>query len=173
MGWFLCQRNFKTELKFIRDLAKYPELRWLDRFDAIIPVLYGTSLWLLGDSLQTHYPDLQTNGWQMLVWGYFISSVVMIHCTLLVNSMAHRFGSRRYATSDNSRNNFFLAVITLGEGWHNNHHHYPVSARQGFFWWEIDISYYLLKTMQGLGLIWGLQAIPVKRLKQNLLREEH
>ena len=108
----------------------------------------------------------------MLIWGYFVSTIVLIHCTLCVNSMAHMLGSKRYQTNDDSRNNGFLALITLGEGWHNNHHHYPVSVRQGFFWWEIDISYYLLRLMSVLGLIWDLQAVPAERLKSNLIQKE-
>jgi len=94
------------------------------------------------------------------VWGYFISTVVLIHATLAINSFAHRFGSRRYQTRDQSRNSFLLALLTLGEGWHNNHHHYAGAARQGFFWWEIDISYYCLKLMEKMGLVWDLKPVP-------------
>ena len=96
----------------------------------------------------------------MLVWGYFVSTVVLIHATLLINSLAHKFGSRRFNTNDDSRNNLLLAIITLGEGWHNNHHHHAGSARQGFYWWEVDISYYVLKLMASLGLIWDMKQVP-------------
>lgn len=167
MGWFLCLKNFTTREQCVRDLLKYSELRWLDRFDIAIPILYAFALWGLGRWLQLTAPEMNTNGWQMLVWGYFVSSIVLIHCTLSVNSMAHVFGSRRYETDDDSRNNGILALITLGEGWHNNHHHYPVSARQGFFWWEIDITYYLLKLLALSGLIWDLQPVPAERLQTN------
>ena len=106
----------------------------------------------------------------MLVWGYFISTVVLLHATLLINSMAHRIGKKRYQTGDESRNNLFLALITLGEGWHNNHHHYPVSVRQGFYWWEVDISYYILKAMQKSGLIWDLRTVSLeKRESQKII----
>lgn len=172
MGWFLCLKNFATRTQSVRDLLKFPELRWLDRFDITIPILYATALWGLGKWLQVVFPELNTNGWQMLIWGYFVSSVVLIHCTLMVNSLAHVLGSRRYVTNDDSRNNGLLALLTLGEGWHNNHHHYPVSARQGFFWWEIDVSYYLLRLMSLFGLIWDLQPVPAERLQSKLLHKE-
>ena len=170
MGWFLSLKHFNTREESIRDLLKFPELRWLDRFDIIVPILYATALWGLGYGLEVYYPELQTNGWQMLIWGYFVSSIVLIHCTLFVNSLAHQWGGQRFDTGDDSRNNFFLALITLGEGWHNNHHHYPVSAKQGFYWWEIDISYYLLRLMACLGLIWDLKEVPPARLVSKRLR---
>jgi stearoyl-CoA desaturase (delta-9 desaturase) len=172
MGWFLCLKNFATRKQSVRDLLKFPELRWLDRFDITIPILYATALWGLGKWLEVAFPELNTTGWQMLIWGYFVSSIVLIHCTLLVNSLAHVLGSRRYVTNDDSRNNGFIALLTLGEGWHNNHHHYPVSARQGFFWWEIDVSYYLLRLMSLFGLIWDLQPVPAERLQSKLLHKE-
>ncbi len=159
-GWFLGSRAFAAPDHLIRDFSAYPELRWLDRFDLVMPVLFAVFMFVLGVVLQRLAPDLGTDGWQMLVWGYFISTVVLIHATLCINSLAHRFGSRRYQTADDSRNNWLLALLTLGEGWHNNHHHYAGSARQGFFWWEVDISYYLLRVMQALGLVWGLKAVP-------------
>jgi len=114
----------------------------------------------------------QTTGLQMLIWGYFVSTVVLIHCTLFVNSLAHILGSQRYNTGDDSRNNGFIALLTMGEGWHNNHHHCPVSARQGFFWWEIDMSYYLLKLMSYVGIIWELRSVPPKRLHSNLIEKD-
>lgn len=172
MGWFLCLKNFTTCERYVRDLIKFPELRWLDRFDILIPILYGISMWGLGKWLSISYPELHTSGGQMIVWGYFISTIALMHCTLCVNSLAHVIGSKRYITDDDSRNNGLIAFLTLGEGWHNNHHHYPVSARQGFFWWEIDVSYYLLTLMAYLGLVWDLQPIPVERLRSNLIAQE-
>ncbi|MDO8937690.1 MAG: acyl-CoA desaturase [Methylicorpusculum sp.] len=172
MGWFLCLKHFNTRESWVRDLLKYPELRWLDRFDIIMPILYAFGLLGLGNWLGSAYPELNTSGWQMVIWGYFISSVVLIHCTLFVNSLAHVWGNQRYVTEDDSRNNLFIALVTLGEGWHNNHHHYPVSARQGFFWWEIDISYYILKLMAMVGLIWDLQPVPKNRLTSDLIVKE-
>jgi stearoyl-CoA desaturase (delta-9 desaturase) len=98
----------------------------------------------------------------MLVWGFFISTVLLYHGTFSVNSIAHIFGSRRFETGDNSRNNLFVALITLGEGWHNNHHYYPATERQGIYWWEIDVSHYTLRAFSWLGVVWGLQKHPIK-----------
>jgi stearoyl-CoA desaturase (delta-9 desaturase) len=162
MGWFLCRENFETRAEQIPDLIEYPELRWLDRYDLLVPVIYAAAMFLLGVALDVLAPGLGTSGWQLLVWGYFISTVTLIHVTLTINSLAHVWGSRRYATRDDSRNNFFLALLTLGEGWHNNHHHFPGSARQGFYWWEIDVSYYLLRVMSWMGLVRGLKPVPDK-----------
>ncbi|MBC7782926.1 MAG: acyl-CoA desaturase, partial [Burkholderiales bacterium] len=106
-------------------------------------------------------PGLGTTGGQLVVWGFFISTVVLLHGTLLINSMAHVIGARRFETDDNSRNSLLLAIITLGEGWHNNHHRYMGAARQGFYWWEFDPTYYVLKALSWTGLIWGLKAVPV------------
>jgi len=101
-------------------------------------------------------------GAQMLIWGFFISTVLLHHVTFTVNSLAHRFGRRRYATSDDSRNNWWIALLTFGEGWHNNHHHFPGSVRQGFYWWEIDLTYYLLRAMAACGLVWDLKSVPAR-----------
>ncbi len=160
MGWFLSRRHLATEAEQIPDLVRYPELRWLDRYDFALPILYAVAMFGLGWALGVWAPGLGTDGWQMLVWGYFLSTVALIHVTLTINSLAHVVGSRRYATRDDSRNNWLLALLTLGEGWHNNHHHYPGSARQGFYWWEIDISYYVLRLMAALGVISDLRGVP-------------
>lgn len=163
MGWFLSRKHFDTDFSLIPDLKKYKELVWLDRHDMFVPFLLAVSLFVLGSLLSVWFPSLETSGWQLLVWGYFISTVVLIHATLCINSLAHWFGKKRYATRDDSRNNFVLAIITLGEGWHNNHHYYPASARQGFFWWEVDISFYMLKLMSFFGLVWDLKSVPEKK----------
>ena len=160
-GWFLTPRAFRTEWERIPDLAKYPELRWLDRYDTLVPVLLATALYGLGVLLAHVAPQLGTSGGQMLVWGFFVSTVVLFHATVTINSLAHRFGSRRFETRDDSRNNALLAVLTFGEGWHNNHHFFPGSARQGFRWWEIDLTWYGLKLMAMLGLIHDLKPVPV------------
>ncbi len=159
-GWFLGTRHFRTPTQRIKDFTQYRELVWLDRFDVLVPILLCIILWCVGEALANYLPQLHTSGLQLVIWGYFISTVVLLHSTLAVNSLAHRIGSQRYQTTDDSRNNWWLALITLGEGWHNNHHHYAGSARQGFFWWEIDISYYLLRVMEKLGLVWDLRAVP-------------
>ncbi len=160
MGWFLSRRHFGTEWDQIPDLARYPELRLLDRFDLLVPVVYAAALFALGAVLERVAPGLGTSGGQLLVWGYFISTVALIHVTLTINSLAHKFGRRRYDTRDDSRNNVWLALLTLGEGWHNNHHHFPGSARQGFYWWEVDMSYLTLKVMSWFGLVSNLKPVP-------------
>ena len=160
LGWFLSNKHFSTQTERVKELAKFVELRLLDRFDVVVPILFGMSIYFLGVCLENYYPNLNTNGMQLLVWGFAISTVVLYHATFTVNSLAHVWGKRRYSTSDQSRNNLWIALLTLGEGWHNNHHHYPGSARQGFYWWEIDLTYYGLKLMAACGLIWDIRTVP-------------
>jgi len=159
-GWFMARANFATRMAAVPDLAKYPELRFLDRFDALVPLLLAIGLYGAGELLAYSAPALGTSGLQLVVWGFAISTVVLYHATFTVNSLAHTIGWRRYATRDRSRNNLWLALLTFGEGWHNNHHHFPGSARQGFYWWEIDLTYYFLKLLEAFGLIWGLRPVP-------------
>ena len=160
MGWFLSDKHFKTRLDLIPDFARFKELIILDRFDILVPIISMALLYSLGSVLNLLIPELGTNGLQMLVWGYVISTVLLLHATLCINSLAHTVGSRRFETKDTSRNNLFLALITLGEGWHNNHHRFPNSARQGLLWWEIDISYYLIKLMEKIGIVWDVNPGP-------------
>ncbi len=160
MGWFLTPRAFPTDAAAIPDLVKFPELRFLDRFDIFVPVALATGLFVLGGLLEEHVPGLGTSGPQLLFWGFFVSTVVLFHATVTINSLAHVWGKRRYNTRDQSRNNFWLALLTFGEGWHNNHHHFPGAARQGFFWWEIDLTWYALKILSFVGLIWDLKPVP-------------
>jgi len=160
MGWFMTPRSFRTNFDAIKDLAKYPELRWLDRFDILVPVVLAASLFAFGAWLNTAYPQLHTSGPQLLVWGFFVSTVVLFHVTVTINSLAHRWGTRRYETRDDSRNNWLLALLTFGEGWHSNHHHFPGSARQGFVWWEYDLTYYGLRLMSVFGLVRDLKTVP-------------
>jgi len=161
MGWFLSKKGFSPDYKFVRDLQKFPELLLLDRFDILVPVALAVGLFFFGVMLENVAPQLGTNGWQMLVWGFFVSTIFCYHGTYTINSLSHVFGKQRYRTGDSSRNNWLLAIITLGEGWHNNHHHFPSSVRQGFYWWEIDITYYMLKVLAWLGIIWDLKPIPI------------
>ncbi len=166
MGWFLAQNQLATKMTRIKDFARYPELRFLNRYDVLVPIILGVSVFLCGEWLGSAYPSLGTDGWQMLVWGFVISTVALWHGTFTINSLSHRFGSQRYATGDHSRNNFALALLTLGEGWHNNHHQYPTATRQGFRWWEIDITYYVLRGLQLCGLIWDIRPVPAWVLNQ-------
>jgi stearoyl-CoA desaturase (delta-9 desaturase) len=151
-GWIFDGRWDATELSRIRDFAAYPELVWLNHWHALPPVLMGLLCFAVG-------------GWSGVVWGVAISTTLLWHSTYSINSLAHRWGSQRYETGDDSRNNFVLALLTLGEGWHNNHHKYMASARQGFFWWEIDISYYVLRGLAMLGVVWDLREPPAKLLE--------
>ena len=160
IGWLTSAKNFPTDYSRVRDLEKFPELVFLNRFDQLVPLLYGVFLWLAGSMLEAYAPGLGTNGFQLFVWGFFISTVVLLHATFFINSLAHVLGTRRFKTDDDSRNNFLLALLTLGEGWHNNHHRYASAARQVFYWWEIDISYWLLKMMSWFGLVWDLRQVP-------------
>jgi stearoyl-CoA desaturase (Delta-9 desaturase) len=146
-GWILSLDLEDTNLARVKDFAKYPELVWLDRWWHLPLAAFGALIYALG-------------GWTGLVWGFCIGQVLCWHATYAINSVAHLWGARRYATSDDSRNNLLLALITMGEGWHNNHHHYQVSARQGFFWWELDLTYYVLRGLAAVGLIWDLRVVP-------------
>ena len=159
-GWFLTDRAFNAPSKLTRDWNRFPELVWMDRFCLVPPILLLVMMFGLGYVLNAYFPGLGTSGWQMVIWGFCISTVVTYHATYAINSLAHRFGSARFKTDDDSRNNFWLALLTLGEGWHNNHHHYPASARQGFFWWEIDISYYMILGMRFLRLVHDVRMLP-------------
>jgi len=158
IGWITSRRNFPTDYSKIRDLAKYPELVFLNRFDILVPVLFAVALFAGGNWLASAAPALQTSGAQLLVWGF--STTALFHGTACINSLAHLMGNRRFETSDDSRNSFILSLVTLGEGWHNNHHRYMSATRQGFYWWELDITYYLLKALAWTGFIWGLKEVP-------------
>ncbi|MEO8707001.1 MAG: fatty acid desaturase, partial [Kofleriaceae bacterium] len=147
VGWIFSRRGLGNHHERIRDFAKYPELRWLDRNDRLVAVAWGVVLLAIG-------------GATGLVWGHFVSIVVAWHVTFCINSLAHVMGSRRYATSDDSRNNPALAILTFGEGWHNNHHHYQRSARQGFYWWELDVTFYVLKLLEVLHVVRDVEGVP-------------
>ena len=172
IGWITSRRNFPTDYTKIKDLAKFPELVWLNRFDLVVPILFAASLFGLGAVLERLAPGLGTNGWQMLVWGFFISTTFLFHGTGCINSMAHLMGRRRFKTDDDSRNSAILAFITLGEGWHNNHHRYQSSTRNGFYWWEIDPTYYGLRLLAAVGFIWGLKPVPESVLEEGT-RADH
>lgn len=162
--WFLKKGHFSMISGRIKDMLKYPELVMLERIDWIPFIALAFSCYALGEGVNFLFPELATNGAQVLVWGFFVSTVVLYHATYTINSLCHRFGRRRFQTNDDSRNNFLLALLTLGEGWHNNHHRYPVSARQGFYWWEIDMSYFVLWLMSRIGLVSHMRPVPAQVL---------
>jgi stearoyl-CoA desaturase (delta-9 desaturase) len=158
MFWWLGRDHEKTNTASVPDLVKYPELRFLDDYHLVGPTIAMLVTWLIA-------------GADGILWGFVVSTCVLMHATFTINSLAHVFGSRRYATTDTSRNNLWLALLTMGEGWHNNHHHYMSSARQGFFWWEIDVSYYVLKALEKVGLVWDVRGVPEHVKTRNLLAE--
>lgn len=166
VGWFMTKGAFRTPERLIRDWIRYPELRFVNRFDWLSPVLLAFLLFGFGALLEEYAPSLGTNAWQMFVWGFVVSTVVVYHATYTINSLSHRYGSARFDTGDDSRNNFWLALLTMGEGWHNNHHFYPAAARQGFKWWEIDMTYYGLVLLSKVGLIWDLRGVPGRVMDQ-------
>jgi stearoyl-CoA desaturase (delta-9 desaturase) len=168
VGWLLARGNFRTRHDLVRDLARYPELRFLDRFDALVPLCLIASLWGAGALAEAFAPVLGTSGPQLVVWGFCVSTVVLWHCSFSINSLAHRWGTRRYETRDSSRNNALLSLFTFGEGWHNNHHWYPAAARQGFRPWELDLSWYGLRALAALGLVWDLRPVPTRVLRGGL-----
>jgi stearoyl-CoA desaturase (delta-9 desaturase) len=155
IGWIFARRNDSADLAKVADLVRYPELRFLHKFE-------------LGPALALAVLCFIAAGWSGLVVGFFWSTVLVYHATFCINSLAHVSGSTRYVTGDDSRNNWLLALFTMGEGWHNNHHAFQSSVRQGFRWWEIDTTYYILRALSWLGLVWNLKTPP-----GHVLRNEH
>jgi stearoyl-CoA desaturase (delta-9 desaturase) len=151
-GWIFDPRFDGSDIENIRDFSRYPELVWLNKWHIVAPLSLAVACYAFG-------------GFSGLLWGFVISTVALWHSTYSINSLAHKFGTRRYETRDTSRNNLWLALLTLGEGWHNNHHHYCASARQGFRWWEIDVTYYGLRALQAVGLIWDVREPPAHILE--------
>lgn len=160
IGWVLCKAHRTIKYDRIKDLSKYPELHFVDRFH-VLPVLSLIGgLYLLGAGLNAAFPALGTSGMQLVMWGFFLSTILVYHVTFCVNSVTHIVGKKRFETNDESRNNWWVALLTFGEGWHNNHHRWPLSARQGMYWWELDITYYMLRVLERLGLIWDIKVYP-------------
>jgi len=147
VGWIIAPDFVETKFELVKDLAKYPELRWLNRYHLVPVALLGAAMFAIG-------------GLHGLYWGWVVMTVMLWHGSFTVNSLAHVWGRRRYETTDTSRNNPWLAILTMGEGWHNTHHYYQSSARQGCFWWEVDFSYYVLKLWQSVGLVWDVRTPP-------------
>ena len=153
VGWIFSRGQETMNFNRIADFAKYPELMWLHRYEQVPAFMLAVICFAVA-------------GWPGLIVGFFWSTVAVYHGTFCINSLAHLVGRRRYVTGDDSRNNWLLAIITMGEGWHNNHHAYQSSARQGFYWWEYDPTFYLLKLLERLGLIWNLKR-PTAEVMQN------
>jgi stearoyl-CoA desaturase (delta-9 desaturase) len=152
IGWFLNDSrhdNLETTNPVIRDFASAPEIAWLDRYYAVPPLILAVVLYLAG-------------GVQWLVWGFCVPTVTLAHATFAINTVNHMFGSRRFETIDGSRNNWLTAVFAAGEGWHNNHHRYQRAARNGFYWWEFDPTWYVIRAMSAVGLAWHVQSVPAR-----------
>lgn len=167
MLWVLTPRYFATNKKLVGNWLKFPELSWLNRHSHFPPVALLLIMGIFGALLKRFAPSMGTSALQMMIWGFCISTVVLFHASVTINSVAHMIGRRRYQTKDDSRNNWLLALLTFGEGWHNNHHYYPASARQGFFWWEIDLTYYVLLLLARLGIVQNLATVPQTRRDSN------
>ena len=160
LGWILCKRYSATKEENVKDLTKYPELVWLNKYHGVAPFLLAAGIFFFGAFLQHAAPSLHTDGLQMLCWGFFTSTTLLYHGTFSINSLAHILGKKRFETGDLSKNSFILSIITMGEGWHNNHHRYPYSERQGIYWWEIDMSHYVLVALSWVGLVWDIKLHP-------------
>lgn len=158
VGWILCDKFAEPPIDRIKDFAKYPELRFVEKWNGTFAWLTALLCFLIG-------------GWSGLFFGFFMGTVVLWHNTFLVNSLAHVMGRRRYVTDDTSRNNVFIAVTTLGEGWHNNHHYYQASARNGFFWWEIDLTYQSLRVLAWLKIVRDLKVPSAELLAANRIAD--
>ena len=153
MGWLFSERSIPLRDELVRDLARLPEMVFLERYYYLVTLGYAGVLFMTG-------------GWQLVVWGSVMSTVFTYHAIWSANSVCHRFGSRRFPTNDDSRNNFLVALVTLGDGWHHNHHFSPYSVRHGFRWWEIDVNYMVLRALAALGLVWDLK-LPPERVYQS------
>jgi len=160
VGWILCAKYDETRWDLVRNFARYGELVWLNKFHVVPGLLLGAKVYLFGWLLERYAPALGVTAFQMLIWGFVVSTVLLYHGTFAINSLTHIFGSRRFPTPDNSRNNLLFALLTMGEGWHNNHHYYPASARMGFRWWEVDLSHYALTVLSWCGVVWDLKRPP-------------
>lgn len=162
LGWLLSDQHSRTAIEEVPDLASDPLLRWLDRWHFVPTLALAAACFALGAGLSRIAPQLGTSGAQMLVVGFFWSTLAMYHATYAVNSLGHSFGTRRYETGDHSRNNAFVALVTLGEGWQNNHHRFPAAARSGFFWWEFDPTFWFVRGLAALGLASELRPVPAE-----------
>lgn len=173
VGWIMVPDFEPTRFELVKDLTKFPELVWLSRYHLVPAILLGAASMALGGHFNGGSVTMMfSSGWSTLWIGFFLSTIILYHATFSINSLMHCYGTPRYHTGDQSKNCFWLALISLGEGWHNNHHYYQRSTNQGFFWWEIDITYYVLKLMEKLGIVWDIHAVPnhVKYSKEQLLK---
>jgi stearoyl-CoA desaturase (delta-9 desaturase) len=168
IGWICTNDHMATDYDRIKDYAKYPELMFLNQYDWVVPAVFGLSMIGLSLLVNQAWPTVFTHPMQFFIWGFFVSTVMLYHGTFSINSLSHVFGKKRYTTTDDSKNNWFLSIVTMGEGWHNNHHYFPSCVRQGFYWWEWDPTYYILKAFSWVGIIWDLNPVPQKAYNKAL-----
>lgn len=157
IGW-LYDRHDELEIDRVKDWASYPELRLLERYWRVPPLLLGVGCWMW-------------MGLPGLLIGFMFSTVCLWHSSFAVASLSHVWGTRAFDTPDQSRNNALIALLTMGEGWHNNHHHYMTSARQGFRWWQVDLSYYGIRLLGALGLVWDIREPPHEMRRASTVRK--
>jgi stearoyl-CoA desaturase (delta-9 desaturase) len=134
-------------LRMTRDFVRFPELVWLRRWFWVPGLALGAATWAGG-------------GFSTFAIGFCLSRVLLLHLVSTVNYFCHSTGTRRYDTRDASTNNALVALLTFGEGWHNNHHRYPWAARAGFRWWELDLVWYVIKVLAWMGLVWNVRDAP-------------
>ncbi len=152
VGWFLHDTKFDqldASNPVVRDFGKFPEIAWLEKYHIVAPTVLAVAMYAFG-------------GWPWLVYGFCLPTMTLAHATFCINTVNHLFGSRRFETRDDSRNNAITAFFAVGEGWHNNHHRYQRAARNGFYWWEIDLTWYVMRAMAALGLVWDMQQVPAR-----------
>ena len=166
VGWVFDSSNDDVDPKYTKDWIKYPEIVWLDKYSHISFIVYILGLYIIGTCVNLYYPSLGTSGLAFGFWGGILSTVVLYHTTFCVNSICHIFGKKEYDTKDDSRNNWFIALLTFGEGWHNNHHKFPYSVRNNIKMWQIDITYMILCALKKLGIVWGFKE-PMKTQQRN------
>ena len=152
IGWFLSDTRhdrLESTNPVLRHFSKAPEIVWLDRYYFVPPLALAAAIWAIG-------------GLPWLVWGFCLPTMTLAHATFAINTINHLFGSRRFETRDQSRNNALTAFFAVGEGWHNNHHRFQRAARNGFYWWEFDPTWYVIRLMKAAGLAWDVQAVPAR-----------
>lgn len=182
MGWFMTKENFKFKANRIKDFTKYPELVFINKHDVLIPVLFFIFCFCVGEFWNGVWgitaeeaktsPWALSGGWQVVAYSFCLGTVLLYHSTFFVNSLAHVWGTRPYKTTDTSRNNLFIAILTMGEGWHNNHHHFQSAARNGFRWYQIDLTYMILKMLSFVGIVWDLKPVPKHVVHRTAKAEE-
>jgi stearoyl-CoA desaturase (delta-9 desaturase) len=160
VGWIMGSSHEETDYALVKDLAKYPELVWLNRYHGVPAITLAVLVTIVGQLVNGGNLYSLSAGWSTLLIGFVLSTVLLYHATFAINSLMHWIGKPRYITGDESKNSLPLAILSLGEGWHNNHHYYQSAARQGFFWWEIDITYYVIRLLGALGLVWDIKEVP-------------